>query len=224
MTDQNQYRDDEENEDEGAWIPEDDNDATADTNDDKSAWNLEDTHFKGLYQKSLNDLLREGYRDGEETRTGVRTFPVGLLSWWRDSVNQENNLSLSKLQRISINHGLSIAAHDARVKQVMKLYGAKMREARDKRDKQLTKILEEKGGTLNFVSEAKYPTSVGLLKRIEGPLSAMSAALGLPITKLIIYLSLLSMMTLGDCGWKEMLKEDVEMFWKYVETRRKSLE
>lgn len=222
MTYKTSYSGEDENEDEGTWTPEDDDDTATEV--DKDAWNLEDAYFKGLYEKSLNDLLREGYLEAEETRTGVKTFPVGLLSWWRDVVHQEDNLSLSKLQRVSINHGISIAAHDSRVKQVVRLYTSKMREARDKRDKQLTKVLEEKGGTLNFIAEAKYATSVGLVKRIEGPLSAISAALGLPITKLIIYLSLLSMMTLGNCGWKEMLKEDVEMFWKYVEQRKKSLE
>jgi hypothetical protein len=186
-------------------------------------WQLEDRYFRDLYKQSLKELIGTGYLDSEETRTGVKTFPVGLLSWWRDMVHAKDKLSLSKLQRISINHGLSIAAHDTRIKEVMSLYTYKMREARDKRDKQLTKTLEEKGGTLNFIAEAKYPTSVGLVKRAEGPLSALSAALGIPITKLIIYLSMLSMMTLASCGWKEMLQEDVGMFWRYVEQRKKAL-
>ena len=151
------------------------------------------------------------------------TDKVGLLSWWRDVVNEEGDISLSKLQRITINHGLSIASHDQRIKEVMKLYRNKIRQARDTRDKQLIKLLEEKGGTLNFVSEVKYPTSVGLVKWTEGPLSALSAALGVPITKLIVYLSLMSMMTLERCGWKEMLIEDIELFWKYVDQRTKAL-
>ena len=220
MTYRTSHSDEDENEDEGIWTPEDD-DTTTKT--EKDAWNLEDAYFRGLYEKSLNDLLREGYLEAEETRTGVRNFPVGLLSWWRDVVHQEDNLSLSKLQRISINHGVSIASHDLRIKEVVNLYSSKMREARDRRDKQLTKVLEEKGGSLNFISEAKYSTSVGLVKRTEGPLSALSAALGIPVTKLIIYLSLLSMMTLGDCGWKEMLKDDIQMFWKYINQRKKTL-
>jgi hypothetical protein len=200
----------------GVWVVEEDDFVEGD-------WELEDDYFRDLYQQSLKALLGVGYLDSEVTRTGVRTFPVGLLSWWRDVVHSKDKLSLSKLQRISINHGLSIAAHDPRIKEVMKLYTSKMREARDKRDKQLAKILEEKGSALNYVAESQYQTSVGLVKRVEGPLSALSAALGIPITKLIIYLSMLSMMTLASCGWKEMLKEDVEMFWRYVEQRKKAL-
>ena len=83
------------------WSPEEDNPTGGVAN---STLNLEDAYFKNLYQKSLNSLLKEGYLDSEETRTGVRNIPVGLLSWWRDVVHQESNLSLSKLQRISINH------------------------------------------------------------------------------------------------------------------------
>jgi len=69
--------------------------------------------------KSLRELIMEGYLTSEETRTGVRTFPVGLISWWRDVVNEVGDISLSKLQRVSINHGVSIASHDARIKEVM---------------------------------------------------------------------------------------------------------
>lgn len=191
---------------------------------DAGSWQLEEAHIEDLYNQPLSKLLKLGYHGygGEETRTGVKTLPIGLLSWWRDIANQEN-ISLSKLQRISINHGISICAHNERIKEVMRLYLAKIREARNKRDKQATKALEEKGGTLNFISESKYATSVGLLKQSEGPIASISAALGLPVTKLIIYLSLLSMMTLEYCGWKDMLKEDVELFWKHVEQRAKML-
>lgn len=188
----------------------------------ESSWQLEEAEFKNLYKRPLRELIKQGYCVSEETRTGVKTFPIGLLSWWRDVANQEN-ISLSKLQRVSINHGISICSHDERIKEVISLYRKKLWQARNGRDKQLTKTLEEKGGTLSYISETKYATSVGLIKRAEGPISAISAALGLPVTKLIIYLSLLSMMTLEHCGWKDMLKEDVELFWKYVEQRAKTL-
>lgn len=185
-------------------------------------WQLEKAQIKDLYKQPLRELLHFGYYGGEETRTGVKTFPIGTLSWWRDVANQAG-ISLSKLQRITINHGISICSHDDRIKEVRRLYTSKVRQARNGRDKQLVKTLEEKGGTLNFVSETKYATSVGLLKQSEGPIASISAALGLPVTKLIIYLSLLSMMTLEQCGWKDMLKEDMELFWKYVEQRAKTL-
>lgn len=208
---------DEDDEEHGNWETENENLFSA------GHWQLKDAEIRALYAKSLRELIKVGYSAGEETRTGVRSFPVGLLSWWRDVVNEEGNISLSKLQRITINHGISIASHDSRINEVIKLYRDKIREARDSRDKQLIKMLEEKGGTLNFIAEVKYPTSVGLMKWAEGPIAAISAALGIPVTKLIIYLSLMSMMTLEPCGWKEMLKEDMELFWKYVDQRAKAL-
>ena len=186
-------------------------------------WKLDDAYFRDLYEKSLTELIQEGYLEGEVDRIGVRTLPVGLLSWWRELVDRESKLSLSKLQRISINHGLSIAAHDRRIKEVVVLYREKRKLARDTGDKQLVKILEEKGGSLNFSFEAKYSTSIGIVKRAEGPLAAFSAALGVPITKLILYLSTLSMMTLPESGWKRMLREEVNLFWKYIEQRAKTL-
>jgi hypothetical protein len=185
-------------------------------------WQLEDAELRDLYEKPLRELITIGYCAGEESRIGVRSFPTALLSWWRD-VSNEKGISLSKLQRITINHGISIASHDLRIKEVMKLYTSKIREAKNKRDRQAIKVLEEKSGTLSFISEMKYATSVGLMKWAEGPISAISATLGLPVTKLIIYLSLLSMMTLEECNWKEMLKEELELFWKYVEQRAKTL-
>lgn len=211
-------------------LPEDEGESkssTWDTEDEQHAskfsWEPEKAELHELYNKSLRELIKVGYSAGEETRTGVRSFPVGLLSWWRDVIAEEGDISLSKLQRITINHGMSIASYDQRIKEVMKLYRNKIRQARDTKDKQLIKLLEEKGGALNFISEVKYPTSVGLMKWAEGPVSAISAALGIPITKLIIYLSLMSMMTLEPCGWKEMLREDIELFWKYVDQRAKAL-
>lgn len=175
-----------------------------------------------LYSKSLDEVIKYGYVGSNVTRTGVGTFPVGLISWWRDIANN-HGFSLSKVQRITIMHGLSICAHDPRIKEVRKLYIAKAKEAQETRDKIAIKVLEEKGETLHFLNDTKLSTSIGLTEDIEGGLSSISAALGIPNTKLALYVAVMSLMTLKPCGWTDILKEDLEIFWRHVEKRIKIL-
>ena len=175
-----------------------------------------------LYSSNLNDLIRRGYMDSEPDRVSVRTFPVGLNSWWRE-LARKRHVSVSKIHRVTIAHGLSIASHDPRVKDVLKLYFERVEAAKNRHDKLAMKILEEKRDSLTFINQVSALTTIGCLKRLEAPLGAMSSALELPESRLLLYLSLLSLETLGDLLWWQMMEEEVAMFWQYVENRKRVL-
>ena len=175
-----------------------------------------------LYDSDLNAHIRKGYMDSDVDRMSVRTFPVGLLSWWRE-LARKKHVSVSKIQRVSIGHGLSIAYHDPKITDILKLYAERVEAAKKKRDNLAMKILEEKTGPLTFVNQVSSLTTIGSLKKLEAPLGAMSSALDLPESKLLIYLSLLSLATLKDTEWWPMMREEVEVFWKHIDNRTRVL-
>ncbi len=191
---------------------------------DNEPWDLSlPDDIPDLYSSDLNELIRKGYMDSDTDRVPVRTFPVGLLSWWRE-LARKKHVSVSKIQRVSIGHGLSIAFHDPRIKDILKLYAERVDAAKKKHDRLAMKILEEKLSPLTFVNQVSSLTTIGSLKKLEAPLGAMSSALELPESKLLIYLSLLSMETLKDQDWWHMMQEEVDVFWRHVENRKRVLQ
>ena len=171
----------------------------------------------------LNKALEMGYPGKGDDRLPVREFPTGIILRWRELRDKGGKHSLSRIQRVSIAHGLSIAYHDERIKEVVKLYRQRAKEAKNDHDESTIKILEEKGAPFSFIKSSTYPTSIGITEEIEGPLSSLAAALGIPVSKMAVYLSLLSLMTLEDESWEKIFRKEVDHFWNCVEARRNFL-
>lgn len=187
------------------------------------SWKLDDAEIKKLYEKTLDELIELGYAEGQVSRIPIRSFPLGLRSWWNYVINVKSDLSLSKLHRITFSHGLSIVYRHQDIKEMTKLYYQKLGEAERNNDQQMIKILEDKVSPSGFMSKQDYSTSVGSLSRLDGPIARLTTIIGMPTSRLVLFLSIESMMTLKDSKWKNLLESEHGLFWRCVRDRLNQL-
>jgi len=184
----------------------------------ESPWVLEQGE---IFDKPLDDLLDDYYDNSGASRTGIKSLPVGLLTYWR-RLKARKKKSLKTIQYHNSRHGYMIAIHNERVKALVKAYTTKCKEAEANSDVVALRQLEQKNDAVEFVNPMKYATSIVLPKDMEGAISSLSAAIGISNVKLYCWLCALSLMTLkSDSGFKKVLAKEIEQFWSIIEKRLK---
>lgn len=184
----------------------------------ESPWVLEQG---AIFDKPLDELLDDYYDKTEASRTGIKSLPVGLLTYWR-RLKARKKKSLKTIQYHNSRHGYMIAIHDERIKSLVKAYTAKCNEAESNSDVVALRQLEQKNDAVEFVNPMKFATSIVLPKDMEGAISSLSAAIGISNVKLYCWLCALSLMTLkSNSGFKKVLAQEIEQFWSIIEKRLK---
>ena len=206
-----------------------------------SFWDLEAGWVKDVHLLSLDELQKIGYPDvhtspnrtelssGEKALgiTGLDVTPSGLVEIWRD-IADSWNMSVAKVQRISICHGICIFAKDENYVNLQKLYRKTTRLMRGSTDPKMLDALEDSALTYQYnPKRAKKGGSVSYLTNRLGTVAKIQHTLGLAQTQTFCELSIASIMTIKsrELGrWKLTLAEECKGFNDHKERRRAALE
>lgn len=206
-----------------------------------SFWDCEVGWVKNVHLMSLDDLRKIGYPDvnanpksstlgsGEKPlgSTGLNVTPSGLSIIWSD-LAESWNMSVAKVQRITICHGLCLWARDSWFTELDKMHRKVRKLMRGVPD---AKILDEFTTSSLIYSHnptaAKRGGSIAYLTNRLGMVAKVDARLGVPQTTALIELSIASIMTLKSRKlgrWLITIKPEYDSFRAYGEKRRQALE
>lgn len=206
-----------------------------------SFWDTEAGWVKDAYLIPLDELRKIGYPDvltnpgkatlgsGEKPlgSTGLDVTPKGLFVVWND-LAESWNMSLAKIQRITLCHGLCIYAKDPWYIDLYRTFRKTNKLVRGTTNLACLDELETSSLIYNYPAKRnKRGGSMGFLTNRLGMVSKVDARLAVPQTTAFVELSIASIMTLQRRvlgKWKETLRPEYDSFREYGIKRKNILE
>lgn len=211
------------------------------TGDLVNSWDAEAGWVKDVHLIPLDKLFKRGYPDinvnprslslgsGEKPlgSTGLRRTPSGLYVIWND-LAKTWSMSMAKVQRITICHGICIWAKDPWYIDIHKIHRKLRRLMRGITD---TKTLDEftSSSLAYYFNPAAERTggSIGYLTNRLGIISEISNGFGVIQSTALIELSIASIMTLENKKlgrWLVTIQSEYDGFRLHGEKRRQALD
>lgn len=195
-----------------------------DFSDESDEWKLETPSLDDMTLEHVLDE-KESKRDKEQPNglISLRVTTPGFRAMMRD-IAKSYRMSWSHLGRLCLKHGAAILAADPRMVKLTKITIKISSKAMDSGDPEALSTLD-RTNQFDFLRSTPTRTTLSVIWWVHGSLSELADVCGVQVPKLAVIAVFASLLTLpNERGYRDILRQEIDAFWRMVERRTRELE